>query len=139
MVVEKCCASEFWRENNYSADNTTAIAVIFKTRPDPIDTPTKEAIQEKAEMDAAVAAAEKAMEGIGMPDDDEEEEAPKFRRNRSSGGGGSSELADSGSEAGSGVASEGKQLSAAERRQARRKAAEGGKKSVSFAEDIPME
>ena len=107
MVVEKCCASEFWRENNYSADNTTAIAVIFKTRPDPIDTPTKEAIQEKAEMDAAVAAAEKAMEGIGMPDDDEEEEAPKFRRNRSSGGGGSSELADSGSEAGSGVASEG--------------------------------
>ena len=27
-------------------------------------------------MDAAVAAAEKAMEGIGMPDDDEEEEAP---------------------------------------------------------------
>ena len=74
MVVEKCCASEFWRENNYSADNTTAIAVIFKTRPDPIDTPTKEAIQEKAEMDAAVAAAEKAMEGIGMPDDDEEED-----------------------------------------------------------------
>ena len=87
VIVERCCTSDFWRINNYSADNTTAIAVIFKTRPDPVDEQTQVEMREQAEMDAALAAATKALEVIEVPDVDEEEEEPnRFRRNRLSGG-----------------------------------------------------
>lgn len=141
VVVDRCCASEFWRQNNYSADNTTVIAMLFKTRPDPVDTPTKQEMQEQAEMDAALVAAEKALEGMGMPrdDDEEEEAAPKFRRNRASVGDSSDDsktAADSATP--NEAAADGKQQSASERRKERRRAADGGaKKSVSFAEDVP--
>lgn len=139
VICERCCASDFWRQNNYSADNTTVIAMLFKTRPDPVDTATKQEIQEQAEMDAALVAAEKALEGLGMPGDDEEEEeaAPKFRRNRPSVGDSDDAKTPADGAASNEAAADGKQLSASERRKERRKAGEGGaKKSVSFAEDL---
>ena len=139
VIVERCCTSDFWRINNYSADNTTAIAVIFKTRPDPVDEQTQVEMREQAEMDAALAAATKALEVIEVPDVDEEEEEPnRFRRNRRSAGENAGEEIKASSNGGTDEAGAVK-MTAAERRQARRRAAEGAKKSVSFAEEVQIQ
>ena len=137
MHVEYITASIcLQRANPLSMDDIKALH-----RWDPVDTPTKQEMQEQAEMDAALVAAEKALEGMGMPrdDDEEEEAAPKFRRNRASVGDSSDDsktAADSATP--NEAAADGKQQSASERRKERRRAADGGaKKSVSFAEDVP--